>query len=54
MVLNDFVQVYATTKAKGKDDVMLDKLTIWDESIVHVRIFQATVAKCIKETVSAV
>ena len=31
---------------------MLDKLNIWDESIAHVRIFQAAVAKCIKETIS--
>ena len=31
---------------------MLDKQNIWDESIAHVRIFQAAVAKSIKETIS--
>jgi hypothetical protein len=31
---------------------MLDKRNIWDEAIAYVRIFQAAVAKCLKETVS--
>ncbi len=52
MVLNDFVKLYGRRKAKSKYDFMLDKQTIWDENIAQVRLFQAAIAKCIKETVS--
>ncbi|MCL5781501.1 MAG: hypothetical protein M1119_11555 [Firmicutes bacterium] len=52
MALNDFIRLYARKKAKKSYDVMLDRLNIWDESIAHVRVFQAAIAKCIKKTVS--
>lgn len=52
MARNDFVQLYAKKKSKKSHKFMLDKQNIWDESIAHVRIFQAAVAKSIKETIS--
>jgi len=52
MALNDFIRLYAGKKAKKSYDVMLDKKNIWDGSIAIVRVFQAAVVKCIKETVS--
>lgn len=52
MALNDFIRLYARKKAKKSYGVLMDRLNIWDESIVHVRVFQSAIAKCIKETVS--
>lgn len=52
MALNDFVRLHAQKQAKGSYDIMLDKRNIWDGSIAQVRLFQAAVAKCIKETVT--
>lgn len=51
MALNDFIQLYG--KKRSKNYVyLLDKKNIWDENIAMVRVFQAAVANCIKETVS--
>jgi hypothetical protein len=33
-------------------NLLLDKQNIWDESIAHVRVFQAALSSCIKETIS--
>lgn len=52
MALNDFIRLYARKQAKKSYDFILDKQNIWDESIALVRVFQAAIAKCIKETVS--
>ncbi|WP_134702997.1 hypothetical protein [Ammoniphilus sp. YIM 78166] len=52
MALNDFVKLYARKNAKKSYDVMVDKRNIWDPSIAMVRVFQSSVIKCIKETVS--
>ena len=52
MALNDFIRLYARKKAKKSYDFMLDKQNIWDESIAMVRVFQAAIMKCIKDTVS--
>lgn len=52
MALNDFVRLYARKKAKKSYDLMLNKQTVWNEEIAHVRVLQAAVAKCIKETVT--
>lgn len=52
IALNDFVRLHAQKKAKNSYQVMLDKRNIWDGSIAQVRLFQAAIAKCIKETVS--
>jgi hypothetical protein len=52
MALNDFVRLYAEKQAKNNYYAMLDKRNIWDGSIAQVRLFQAAIAKCIKEVVS--
>lgn len=52
MALNDFVKLYARKNAKKGYDVMVDKRNIWDPSIAMVRVFQSSVTKCMKETVS--
>ena len=52
MVLNDFIMLYARKQAKIKYDVMLDRKNVWDPSIAQVRVFQAALASCIKETVT--
>ncbi|NLV21031.1 MAG: hypothetical protein GXY49_03465 [Syntrophomonadaceae bacterium] len=52
IVLNDFIRLYAKKKAKQKYDIMTDRHIIWDESISMVRVLQAALAKCIRETVS--
>ncbi|CQR75121.1 hypothetical protein SOV_36260 [Sporomusa ovata DSM 2662] len=52
MALNDFVRLHAEKQAKNSYHVMLDKRNIWDESISNTRLFQAAIAKSLKETVS--
>lgn len=52
MALNDFIRLYAVKRDKRNFEFMLDKKNIWDVEIATVRLFQAAVAKCIKETVS--
>ncbi len=52
MVLNKFICLYAQKRAKKSYDLMLAKENIWDESIAMVRVLQAAIMKCIKETVS--
>ena len=54
MALNDFIRLYARKKAKKSYDFMLDKQNIWDKSIAMVRVLQAAIMKCVKETVSDV
>jgi hypothetical protein len=53
MALNDFVRLYAAKSAKKRYDIMLDKQIVWNPSIADTRVFQAAVAKCLKDTVSA-
>lgn len=52
MALNDFIRLYAKRLAKNNYNTFTDYRTIWDSDIAHVRTFQATIATCIKETVS--
>lgn len=52
MALNDFVRLHAQKQAKNSYNIMLDKRNIWDGPIAQVRLFQAAIAKCIKEVVS--
>ncbi|MGO4886148.1 DUF6904 family protein [Anaerobacillus sp. MEB173] len=50
MALNDFVRLYAKKQAKNNYNSYTDYRTVWDTSISAVRIFQAAIASCIKET----
>jgi hypothetical protein len=52
MALNDFVQLYAKKQSKNNYDKLTDWRTIWDSNIAQVRLLQAAIAKCIKETIS--
>ena len=52
MALNDFVLLYARKQAKNTFSLMRHKRNIWDDTIAQVRVFQAAIAKCIKEIVS--
>lgn len=52
LALNDFVRLHAGKQAKNSYHVMLDKRNIWDESISHVRLFQAAIANCLREALS--
>jgi hypothetical protein len=52
MALNDFILLYAKKKARGSYKTVLDRRNIWDASIAQVRIFQAGVADCMRETVT--
>ena len=50
MVLNEFLLKYAKKNTKTYYDTLLDSKNIWDESIAMIRLFQAAVMKCIKES----
>ncbi|MGG3470968.1 hypothetical protein ABES02_26245 [Neobacillus pocheonensis] len=52
MALNDFVRLYAKKQAKNSYNPVLEYRNIWDPAIAQVRLFQAAIAKCIKETIS--
>ncbi len=52
MVLNDFVRLYAKKQSKNSYNMMMDRRVVWDPEIAHVKVFQAAVAKCIKEIIS--
>ncbi|TCP19934.1 hypothetical protein EV207_1578 [Scopulibacillus darangshiensis] len=52
MALNDFVRLYAMKKSKKNYDYMLNKRTIWDAALAHVRMLQSAIAEAIKETVT--
>lgn len=52
MVLNEFIVLYGKERSKEYFDLLIDKNNIWDESIAHVRVFQAAVNKCIQATVT--
>lgn len=50
MVLNDFVLLHAKKNSKAYFDAVIDSKNIWSESIAMVRLFQAAIMKCIKES----
>lgn len=52
MALNDFVQLYAQKISKSSFDIFRNKQVVWNAAISSVRMFQAAVAQCIKDTVS--
>lgn len=54
MALNEFLELYARKLAKKKycDDLFAENKVIWDKSIAQVRMLQAAVAECLKQTVS--
>lgn len=52
MALNDFVLLYARKQAKNTYTLMRHNKNIWDNTIAHIRLFQAAIAKCLKKTVS--
>ena len=53
MALNDFITLYTRKKA-GRNCYypILDKQNIWDGAIAQVRVLQAAIDECIKETVA--
>ncbi len=52
MALNDFVRLYAKTKAKQATFSLMDKRVIWDSDVTRVRLFQSVIAECLKESVT--
>lgn len=52
MALNDFILLHIGKKAKGSYHKFQDPRTIWDQSVANVRMLQAAVISCLKETVS--
>lgn len=54
MALNEFLELYAQKLAKKKYsyDLFTEPKVIWDKHIAQVRMLQAAVAECLKETVS--
>jgi hypothetical protein len=52
MTLNDLIRLYAKKQSKKIYDQVLDKKNIWDPNIATVRMFQAEIAKCLKEIVT--
>lgn len=54
MALNEFLKLYAQKLAKKKYsyDLFTENKVIWDKHIAQVRMLQAAVADCLKQTVS--
>lgn len=54
MALNEFLELYAKKKVKTRSisDLFTDSKVIWDASIAQVRLLQAAVAECLKQTIS--
>ncbi len=52
MVLNQFARRYAYKKTKKNFDAFTSKEIIWDDSLACVRIFQSTIASCLKAIVT--
>ncbi|MHB1628483.1 MAG: DUF6904 family protein [Bacilli bacterium] len=52
MALNDFLWLHAKKLSKEKFTPLMDRRSVWDPDIAHVRMFQSAVAKCVKDTVS--
>lgn len=54
MVLNELLVLHARTFANNNntDSVFTNSKTIWDVSIITVRLFQAAIAQCIGETMT--
>lgn len=52
--LNEFLQLYAKKQAKVSysRDLFTENKIVWNASVVQVRLLQAAVAECLKETVS--
>ncbi|NLI93454.1 MAG: hypothetical protein GX434_15105 [Peptococcaceae bacterium] len=53
MALNELLKLYAKKLAKTRYsmDLFIENKVIWDSSVVQVRMLQAAVADCLKETV---
>lgn len=54
IALNDFLELYAKKQAKTKysSNLYADAKVSWDNTIAQVRILQAAVARCLKQTIS--
>ncbi|NPV27266.1 MAG: hypothetical protein HPY81_07460 [Firmicutes bacterium] len=54
IALNEFLELYARKLSKTRygSDIFTAKKVIWDHSITQVRMLQAAVAECLKQTVS--
>ncbi|WP_078544543.1 DUF6904 family protein [Litchfieldia alkalitelluris] len=52
IVLNEFVTLYAKKQVKNSYKPILDYRNVWDSSIAHVRVFQAAILKCLKDSIS--
>lgn len=54
MALNEFLKLYAQKLVKKKycDNLFTENKVIWDKHIAQVRMLQAAVADCLKQTVS--
>jgi hypothetical protein len=52
MALNDFVGLYSKKQAKNSYNATQDYRNKWDPTIAQIRLFQAAIAKQIKEKVS--
>ncbi|MCR4442438.1 MAG: hypothetical protein QHH10_09445 [Peptococcaceae bacterium] len=54
IALNEFMELYAQKLAKTRYgiDLFVSNKVIWDHSIAQVRMLQAAVAECLKQTVS--
>ena len=52
IVLNNFLKLYASKKAKRSYDIFTEKKTAWDSTIAVVRLFQSCIGDCIKRTLS--
>lgn len=54
VALNEFLKLYAQKLAKTKycSDLFTENKVIWDKHIAQVRMLQAAVADCLKQTVS--
>ncbi len=52
LALNDFVRLYAKSRAKTSTTPILDAANLWDGDIAQVRLFQSLVVACLKEIVS--
>lgn len=54
MALNDFLKLYGRKKSKSGygSDIFADTKTIWDPTIIQVRMLQAALAECLQKTIS--
>lgn len=52
MVLNDFIWLYAKRRSKSSYTPLTEWRSLWDSAVSQVRMFQSSVAKCLRETLS--